>query len=90
MNYALDEAFASPDGEFEDMWRDVLVALDEVDLQTLDREVARERFDAMVAARRTVHFRISDNPGGGMKGFKSIYTYVFPCKHLSCACSCPQ
>ena len=90
MNCQLDEEFEPRTFEYDDMWKDVSIALDEIDLQTLDRVLAREKFDAMVAARRTVHFRIDSNPGGGMAGFKSIFTYVFPCKHLSCECSCPE
>jgi hypothetical protein len=93
MNGQPDESFAVP-GDFEDiddfdsMWREVLVALDEIDIRTLDRAVARETFDALVDGKRGVRFRISPNPGGGMAGFKTMFTYVFPCKHLSCNCSC--
>lgn len=86
----LDEEFAAntDESDYDGMWRDVRIALDEIQLRTLDRAVARETFDALVDARRTVRFRITAQPGGGVPGFKTIYTYVFPCKHLSCQCSC--
>jgi hypothetical protein len=90
MSTYLDEEFEPADGGFSGMWTDILLALDEADLQTLDRAIAREKFDALVDAKRTVRFRIASNPGGGMKGFTSIYTYVFPCMHLSCGCSCSE
>jgi hypothetical protein len=86
----LDEEFAGQDGEYEDMWRDINIALDEVDLVTLDRVVAQETFDGLVGRRRKVSFRFTANPAKLMPGFKTVFTYVFPCHHLSCSCQCKK
>jgi hypothetical protein len=85
---SLDEDFAGKDCDYTDMWSDILIALDEVDLNTLDRVVAKETFDGLVTLKKRVRFRIVAEPARLTPGFKTVFTYVFPCHHLSCACSC--
>lgn len=86
----LDESFAGKDVDYDGMWNDIRIALDEVELNTLDRVVAKETFDGLVALRRRVRFRIVASPAKPTPGFKTVFTYVFPCHHLSCSCSCPK
>jgi len=80
-------SFDGLDADYHDMWHEISVALDEVDLNTLDRVVAKETFDGLVASRKRVTFRIVASPAKPTPGFKSIFTYVFPCHHISCSCS---
>jgi hypothetical protein len=86
----LDESFAGKNVDYQDIWDDIRIALDEVELNTLDRVVAKETFDGLVALKRRVRFRVVASPAKPTPGFTSVFTYVFPCHHLSCACSCPQ